>query len=161
MVIQSEPMVRILAEIETEHHELTGLIARLPMDRISRRVGGHWSAVDLVAHITAWQANALRVAELQAAPDAPEVDPALSPGRILGLDTNRFNDDLLVTHRDWSLDQALAWHNEISRKLRLALAALPPSRLLGGSGPFGSRMWYGRPAIIHSREHRQEFERGL
>lgn len=161
MVIESEPVVRILSEIEEEHHALTALIAMLPVNQLTERPGGHWSAIDLLTHITAWQANALTIARQQAAPDAPELDPALGPGRVLGLDTAQFNAELLASHRDWTLDQALAWHNHIFAELMAALAALPPERLLGGPGPHGARMWYARPALLHAREHREEFQRRI
>jgi hypothetical protein len=161
MVIESEPVVRILAEIEEEHRALTTLIAVLPIDRLTERSDGQWSAIDLLNHITAWQANALTIARQQAAPDAPELDPALGAGRVLGLDAERFNAELLASHRDWTLDQALAWHNHVFAELKAALAALPPARLLGGPGPHGARLWYARPALLHAREHREEFQRRL
>lgn len=158
---ESDPIIRILAEIEAEHRALTALMARLTPAQIDARPAGGWSAVETLIHITAWQANALRVARDQAAPDAPPLDPEVGPGRILGLTTDDVNDDLLTTHRHWTLDQALAWHNRVNDELRRALVVLPPRRLLGGSGPHGACRWYGQPAITHSRAHRLELEKRL
>jgi hypothetical protein len=161
MVAESDPLVQIFSDIEEEHRALTSLLARLPIERLAERSGGQWSAIDLLTHITAWQENALQVARQQAAPGAAELDPAVGAGRVLGLDTDSFNAGLLETHRDWTLDRALAWHNQVFASLRAALATLPPASLLGGPGPHGSRIWYARPALLHSRDHRQEFERRL
>jgi hypothetical protein len=155
----SEPIVRILADIDAEHRALTSLMARLSVAQITARPGGEWSAIDMLNHITAWQANALQVAHLQAAADAPEIEPDQGTSRLLGLDTDQFNADLLTSHRDWTLAQALAWHNRVHADLLAALAALPPERLLGGSGPHGTRRWVALPAILHPRAHRLEFER--
>ena len=160
-MLASEPLVRIFAEIEEEHHRLTALASRLSAAQIGGRPGGAWSAIDTIIHITAWQEHARRVAVAQAAPDAPEIDPEVSAGRVLGIDGHAFNAGLLDSHRDWTLDQALAWHNQVHSALRAALGRLPSARLLGGPGPHGARTWYGRPAIVHAREHRLDLERRL
>lgn len=160
-LIESEPIVRLLSEIEEERKALTALIAMLTVDQLTGRPGGQWSAIDLLTHITAWQAHALTVARQQAAPDAPEVDPAVGPGRILGINADIDNAATLAAQRDTTLDQALARYHEIYHALRAALVALPPSRLLGGPGPRGARLWYARPALLHSREHRQAFQQRL
>ena len=159
MVAESDPLVRLFSDIEEEHRALTSLLARLSIDQLTERPGGGWSAIDLLVHITAWQENALKVARQQATPGAPELDPAGGAGRALGLDTDAFNAALLDSHRDWTLDRALAWHNQVFAALRAALATLPPARLLGGPGPYGARIWFSRPALLHSRDHRLEFER--
>ena len=161
MAIQSAPMVRILAEIEREHRALTSLMARLSPTQLTQGPPGGWSAIDTLNHVTAWQANALRIAESQAAPDAPELDPSLTPGRVLGIDVERFNADIQAQHGQISLDEALGWHNRVHMALLKALVSLPPKRVLGGPGPHGAQMWYARPAIIHTREHRQELEARL
>lgn len=155
---ESEPITRLLADIEEEHHALTALMARLPLAWLTQRRDGQWSAIDLLVHITAWQANALLVAQRLAAPDAPALAGDPTPGQVLGLDANRFNADLLVSHRDWTIDRALAWHNQVFADLMRALATLPADRLLGGSGPHGAQRWYACPALVHSREHRLDFE---
>jgi hypothetical protein len=161
MVIRSDPTVRIFAEIDEEHSAITSLVASLPLDMISSRKGGHWSAIDLLTHLTVWQAKALEIARQQAQPDAAPLDPAIGPGRVLGLDTDAHNAETLAERRAWTLDQALAWYNQVYADLRLALAEVPASRLLGGPGPHGAQMWYARPALLHSRGHRQEFEQRI
>lgn len=161
MVFESEPIVRVLSEIDEEHKAVTSLLAFLSLDQLTERRGDQWSAVDLLIHLTYWQENALKVARQQAAPDAPEVDPTLGAGRLLGIETDAANAEVLDRHRDWTLDQALGWYNRVYADLRAALAVLPSSRLIGGTGPRGARMWYARPALLHSREHRREFEQRL
>jgi hypothetical protein len=159
MALLSMPVTRVLSEIKAEHKALTSLAARLSIAQITERPGGQWSAVDLINHITAWQANALKVAQLAATPDAPPIEPDLSAGRILGIDADRFNADLLVRHQDGALDEALAWHYQVHTELLTALLAVPPDRLFGGPGPHGASRWYAVPAITHSRAHRLDFER--
>jgi hypothetical protein len=161
MGVVSNPIIRILAEIKEEHQALTTLMASLTPTQITKDLPGLGTAVDVLNHITAWQANALRIAKMQAAPDAPEFEPDQSSSQILGLDVDQFNAELRASHQDWTLDQALAWHNQVHTDLLTTLATLPPARLLGGSGPYGARRWYVRPAITHSREHRLELERLL
>jgi hypothetical protein len=155
---ESDPITRLLADIEEEHHALTALMARLPLDWLAERRNGQWSAIDLLVHITAWQANALTIAHRLAAPGAPALVDDPMPSQALGLDTHQFNADLLESHRDWTIDQALAWHNQVFADLLRALATLPPNRLLGGGGPHGAQRWFARPALTHSREHRLDFE---
>lgn len=161
MVSESQPVVGILAAIEREHRALTSLMARLSLEELTARAGDGWSAIDTLNHITAWQENALRVAQGQAGPAAPEVDPSLGVGRILDLDVESFNAEILTQHRQRSLAEALDWHKRVHAALLKALAVLPPERLLGGPGPHGARQWLARPAIVHAREHRQELEARL
>jgi len=111
-----------------------------------------------VVHITAWQDNALQIARQQTVPDAPDLNPHSSPAGILRLNVQKFNDEVWGSHQDWTLEQALAWHTQINTALRAVLATLPAERLLGGSGKYGARMWYWRPAVIHSREHRHTLD---
>jgi hypothetical protein len=160
-LIESEPLVRVFSDIDEEHKAVTALIAMLTIDQLSRRPDGQWSAIDLLTHLTAWQAHALTVARQQAAPDAPDLDPALGAGRILGIDADADNAATLAANRDITLDQALARYNETYAALRAALVTLPPARLLGGPGPHGTRIWFVRPALLHSREHRQAFQQRL
>jgi hypothetical protein len=161
IIVDSERIEHILAEIESEHQVLTKLLSGLPACQVSSRAGDEWSAVDALVHITAWQNNALEIARLQAAPDAPDLNPRSSPAGILRLNVDQFNEKVFNAHRDWGLDQAMAWHNATHADLQSALAALPPERLLGGPGKHGARMWYWRPAVVHSREHRHRIEKRL
>lgn len=164
MVDQTEmngTIIRILAAIEGEHRALTALMASLGLSHFNRARSGQWSPIDALNHITFWQERALEIARAQSAPEAPEVDPAAGPGRILGLVTDQANADLLARQADWALDQALAWHNSVNEALRRSLAGLPPKRLLGGPGLYGARTWYIRPAVVHSQLHRQELEASL
>jgi hypothetical protein len=154
MVLASQPLVRILQEIEAEQRALTTLLVRLTPDQLTDWSGG-WSPVDTLNHITAWKENALRVARSQAAPDAPALDPEARVGQILGLDTDRFNDESTRRHQAKSLAEALDWSNDVHRALLDALVRLPVDRVLGGSGPYGARLWYARPGIGHVREHRE------
>jgi hypothetical protein len=82
MVVQSEKLEHILAEIESEHQTLVQLLSGLAVDQASSRPNGEWSAIDVLAHITAWQDNALRIARLQAMPNAPVLNPR---NRLLSL----------------------------------------------------------------------------
>lgn len=157
----SEQIELILAEIEAEHRAWAELLALVTADKVSMKLYGEWSATDTLIHVTAWQENALRIARLQAAPDAPALDPNQGSGGVLGINVERFNQELLGSHRLWTVDEALTWSNEVIADLRAALAALPAERLLGGRGPHGAQLWYGRAAIVHSQEHRHALERRL
>lgn len=157
----SEQIDLILAEIEAEHRAWAELLALVTADTVSMKLYGEWSAIDTLIHVTVWQENALRIARLQAAPDAPALDPSQGSAGVLGIDVERFNQELLGSHRLWTVEQALTWSNEVAAELRAALATLPAERLLGGRGPHGAQLWYGRAAIVHSREHRHGLERRL
>ena len=161
MVLESEPIVRILAEIDEEHKAVTTLIATMSIDQLSARKRGQWSAIDLLAHLTVWQAHAVTIARQQAAPDAPMLDPAVGPSRVLSIETDTHNMETLAAHRDLTLDRVLAWYNQVHADLRSALTVLSSERLLGGPGPHGAQMWYARPALLHSRDHRREFQERL
>lgn len=158
---ESEPLVRIFAEIETEHRTLTSLIASLSVSHLTARPAGQWSGVDTLNHITVWQSHALTVARAQAQPDAPVLSPTIGVGAVLGLKSDEINAELLSRYGEWTVDRSLAWHNQVNTDLRRALAGLSPRRLVGGSGPHGAAIWYGRPSIIHSRVHRLELEQRL
>jgi hypothetical protein len=162
MVAQSEILKHILAEIESEHLTLIQLLSGLSVDQaLSRPPSDEWSAVDVLIHITAWQDNALQIARLQAMPNAPVLNPRSSPAGILRINVQQFNKEVSLSHRDWTLEQAIAWHNQINNDLRSALANLPCGQVLSGIGKSGACMWYWRPAVIHSREHRHALERRL
>jgi hypothetical protein len=154
MVLASQPLVRILHEIEAEHRALLTLLVRLSPDQLTDWSGG-WSPVDTLNHITAWKENALRVALAQAEPDAPALDPEARVGQILGLETDRFNDEITRQHHQKSLAEAIEWANGAHRALLDALVRLPVERTLGGAGQYGARLWYARPGIGHVREHRE------
>ncbi len=157
----SEQIELILAEIEAEHRAWAELLKSVTADKASMKLYGEWSATDTLIHVTAWQENALRIARLQAAPDAPALDPNQGAGGVLGINVEQFNQDLVSSHRLWTAAQALAWSDQVIADLWAALAALPAERLLGGRGPHGAQLWYGRAAIVHSREHRLALERHL
>lgn len=161
MVAQSEKLEHILAEIESEHQTLVQLFSGLAVDQASSRPDDEWSAIDVLTHITAWQDNALRIARLQAMPNAPVLNPRSSPAGILRINVQKFNEQVFNSHRDWTRDRVMAWHNQTNTDLRLALTTLPFERVLSGSGKYGTCMWYWRPAVIHSREHRHALERRL
>lgn len=161
MVVRFELVERILAEIGLEHRALIQLCNGLRADQASSRTNDEWSAIDVLIHITAWQDNALRIARLQAAPDAPVLNPHSGPAGVLRINVERFNEEVFISHRDWMLEQAMAWHDQTNADLRSALAALPSERVLGGCGKYGACMWYWRPAFIHSREHRHALEQRL
>src|SRR5574337_332560 len=107
MVVQSEPIVSILNEIESEHIALTKLLNGLSADQVSSHLDDDWSAIDVIVHITAWQDNALQIARSQAAPQAPALNPRSSPAGILRLNVQRFNDALFASHHDWTFDQEI------------------------------------------------------
>jgi hypothetical protein len=171
-IAQSEQVEHTLTEIELEYEALIHPVEKLSPAQASSRPNDAWSVIDVVVHIAAWQNNALQIAQQQAAPDAPDLDPHRGPAGILRLDVQKFNDEVWNAHRDWTLEQAMAWYTQTNANLRFlaalgtndvsALAAPPAERLLGGSGKYGACLWYWRPAVIHSREHRHSVEqRGL
>jgi hypothetical protein len=172
MIAQPEQVEHILTEVESEYRAVLHLVEKLSPAQASSRAEDAWSAIDVVVHIAAWQNNALQIAQRQAAPDAPDLDPDRGPAGILRLDVQRFNDEVWNAHRDWTLEQAVGWYMQTNADLRFlaalgtndvsALAALPAERLLGGSGEYGACLWYWRAAVSHSREHRHSVEqRGL
>ena len=161
MLIASLPVKRIFGEIQNEHRAFTRLVTQLPVRQLDQSLPGIGRPVDVLVHVTAWQANALQVALAQAKPDAPEIDPEAGVGQLLGLDTDRFNADLRASRRGWLLDRALHWSNQVHVELVNALTAIPDGRLLGGSGPYGARRWYARPCITHPRAHREELQQLL
>jgi hypothetical protein len=65
---------RILADAEEEHRAWAALLGGLRPEEATARPEGAWSAVDALVHVTAWKENAPRVARLQTAPSAPEID---------------------------------------------------------------------------------------
>jgi hypothetical protein len=79
----------------------------------------------------------------------------------LRINVQQFNEQVFNSHRDWTCDRVIAWHNQTNADLRLALTTLPFERVLSGSGKYGTCMRYWRPAVIHSREHRHALERRL
>ncbi len=161
MAAQSESIRSILAEIESEHQVLIQLLNGLSTDQASSRPNGEWSAIDVLIHITAWQEQALRIARLQATPDASALNPRSGPAGVLHVNVQQFNDEMFLSHHDWTFGQAMAWHNQINADLRLALETLPSERVQSGIGKYRACMWYWRPAVIHSREHRHALERRL
>jgi hypothetical protein len=125
------------------------------------RPTGAWSAIDTLIHVTSWQENALAIAREQSSPGARTLDPSRGAARTLGIDVDLFNAESLASHREWSHDEAVRWSREVTSALLKALAALPDQRLFGGRARHGARMWYWRPAVVHSREHRRELQRRL
>jgi hypothetical protein len=146
----------ILADIDAEHAAWMELARRLSHEQRINRPAAGWSFGEMFLHVASWKENALKVARLQADPDAPYPAQELTPADVLGLEVSRFDEDFMTAHRDWSLDQSLVWCEAVHRDLVRALDELPVERILGGKGPRGARLWYWSPAVIKSQHHRSE-----
>jgi hypothetical protein len=151
----------IFAALDRAHAPWMDLMRRVTDAMAAIRPEGGWSATDLLLHVAAWKENAIRVAEQQADPDAPFVDPTFGPGRALGIDVDAFNDEFTSTHRDWSRERALAWSEDVHARLLAALLALPPERLMGGADDHRAWRWYWRPGVIHPEEHLEDLRARL
>ncbi len=150
------PLAAILAEIEAEHQAWLALLGGIPPAAATwRSSSGAWSAVDALAHVTAWQENAVRIARRLADPDAPSPGTNDGPASVMGLEVTRFNAQVWSAHQDWSADRALAWSRRVHGELVAALRALPTRRILGGRGRYGSQTWYWQPAVAHAAAHRR------
>ena len=158
---ESEQIKNILAEIELEYQTWLDLIYGLTEEQITSQLEDDWSVVETLIYITAWQANALHITQQQADSDALRLNPHGSPAGILRINVDKFNQEIFDFHRDWSLDQALSWYKETNASLRSALMILPSDRLFVKLDQQAACMWFWRPAVIHSREHRHALERRL
>jgi DinB superfamily len=157
---ESEKRAGIRAQIEEEHQAWLNFLLHLPPGELRRTPEGtDWSALETFIHVTAWQENALKVARGLADGTIRQVKPSNTPAGILHIDLERFNAEILVSHKDWSLEQVLEWNKKVSSDLREALDRLPADKLFGGRNPFEACSWFARPAIIHSRGHRKVAER--
>ena len=159
----SDRMPKILEAIDDEHARWLELVGELGEFEATRRSRNRWSPVDTLNHVTAWKQNALEVARLQTAPDAPRVNPSLGSWPILGLgpDIDTYNAQLMEAREEWTLTQSRAWAEEIHGELRGTLEALPSDRLIVPDGPHGIVGWLLLPAIEHPPEHRLRLERQL
>jgi hypothetical protein len=156
-VSDSDPQIaEIIREIDAEHAAWLDMVGRLPADQLVSRPPGGWSILDMLLHVASWKENAVKVADMQAAPDAPSPAQEQTPAGILGLDDWRFNEDFMIEHRDWTLERSLEWSTKVHTRLIQALTDLPADRILGGTGPNGARLWYWSPAVIVSERHRKE-----
>jgi len=114
--------------------------------------------VDALVHVTAWQENALKIANGQKDPQALIPDAQFGPSRVLNIDFEEFNQRIFESHRDWSMEQALVWFESINTSLRSALKELPIERLYADANKRAPFNWFWRPAIVHAREHRLDIE---
>lgn len=159
----SDRLPKILEAMDDEHARWNALVGELGEFEATRRSRNRWSAADTLNHVTAWNQNALRVAQMQAEADAPRPDPSLGSYPILGLgpDIDTYNAELMRTCEDWSLERSLAWADEIHAELRRALERVAADRLIVPDGPHGIVGWLLLPAIEHPPEHRLRLERQL
>jgi hypothetical protein len=156
-----EKVESVLKQVVAEHQAwLDFCSGQLPED-LTKQVSDQWSALGTLVHVTSWQENALKVARKMAAGEIGEFNPNSSPAGVLHIHVDQFNEDTLVNHADWTVDQVLAWSNQVVDELCRVIRELPAEQLFGGRGPLGACMWYAMPAIIHSRGHRRAAQRNL
>lgn len=156
-----ERIDRIIHDLDGEQREWIGLISRLDKKDLAARIYGAWTAVDTLAHVTAWKENALKIARLQAEPDSPDPGPTRGPAGVLHINVDEFNKSVLNDHRDWGTQRTLEWSARVHRDLIQALEDLGPDRVLNGRGRHGARQWYWMPASQHSSGHRRALEKLL
>jgi hypothetical protein len=156
-----ESIASILNAIKEQDQAWGEFITNLPKKLVSEPVDGSWSALYTLIHITAWIENALRVARLQADPSEPDPGPNKGAAGYLHIDVERFNTEVIEAHRGMGRAQALAWSHQSNADLWAELQKLPVERVLNGAGQHGARMWYWRPAFIHSRGHRRRVEQRI
>jgi len=148
----------LIDEIEQEYRNWLDLIASLTPEQLANRPEDGWSVVDALVHVTAWQENGLKIANGQKDPQALIPDAQFGPSRVLNIDFQDFNQRVFDAHRDWSMEQALAWFKSINTSLCSALKELPIERLYVDADKRTPFNWFWRPAIVHAREHRLDIE---
>ena len=158
MTKSSELTQYLIDEIEQEYPNWLDLIASLTPGQLAKRPEDGWSVVDVLVHVTAWQENGLKIADTQKDPQAQTPDAQFGPSRVLNIDFEDFNQRVFEAHRDWGMEQALAWFESINSSLRSALKELPIERLYTDANKRAPFNWFWRPAIVHSREHRLDVE---
>jgi hypothetical protein len=151
----------ILDEIKVQHQAWTDFMMSLTLKQIVEPVDGPWSALDTFIHTISWIENAVRIANLQADPNAPDPGPIRGPAGYLHINVDYFNAEVIKAHRGMTREEALAWSRQVNSDLRTALEKLPVERVLGGAGQYGARMWYWMPAFIHTRGHRRRVEQRI
>lgn len=151
----------IVSDIEAEHRVWVDLIESLSPRQLAETRNGAWTALDTLAHITAWNENALRIARAQAEPDAPDPGPSRGPAGVLHINVDKFNQQVLDDHHAWSRDRVVKWSEQVHVSLLEALGALPTERVLNGRGRHGARQWFWMPAVQHSGGHRRQLERAI
>lgn len=137
----------IVGDIEEEHRAWVDLIEGLSPRQLAETRYGAWNPLDKLAHITAWNENALQIARLQADPAAPDPGPTRGPAGVLHINVDEFNQQVLDEHHAWSRDRLVEWSNQVHVSLLEALGALPTDRVLNGRGRHGARQWFWMPAV--------------
>lgn len=122
MSVTDEERRAYLREIEVAYEEWLALIASIPEPALlAPNTIGHWSGKDVIADVTGWEAETLRVIrELDAGRQAQSA-PADPDGTW-----DSFNQSNVDPTRDWSLAEVLADFQRVHGEL-LETAATSPS----------------------------------
>jgi hypothetical protein len=156
--VSSDDVRRAIADDVGSGHRELGAALRSALPPRSRSVEG-WSPAQLLAHVTAWKANAIEVAR-RLDDLHPTIDPSAGTSRILGIpDVDVFNADVAQQHATSTLEDVSTWSDTVHRDLLHALATTPIERLTGGPYPNGAVGWLFIPAVEHPREHLEALRR--
>ena len=113
MSISEQEQAEYLEQIDAAYREFLALIASIPEeDMLAPNAVGVWSGKDLVADVTGWEAELLRVIrELDAGREA-QGQPAEEDGTW-----DRFNQSNVDPTRDWTLAEVLVNFDRVHREL--------------------------------------------
>lgn len=121
--------LKFLERVKTEYAFLERTLALVPPERTAEGgVCGHWSAKDLVAHLTAWERLTLRWLA-----DAARGIPLKVPDEGFGWEDFDAQNDLYYRRtKDHSLDDILADARRVRAEILALINGLTDEELAGG-----------------------------
>jgi hypothetical protein len=113
MTTNDQEQSEYLEQIEDAHQQFLELIGSIPEEALlAPNTVGTWSGKDVIADVTGWEAEILRVIhELDAGREA-QGRPAEADGTW-----DRFNQSNVDPTRDWTLAQVLVHFDQVHREL--------------------------------------------
>jgi DinB superfamily len=128
------------------------LVARMPQELVTRpRSQGAWSVKDLLAHIAAWEEEAILRLRL-----IVEGHPERVVWYETAADMDRYNARAVRAARATSLPRLLTRLARARAGLVRALRRLPPRALADPSHALPVTVWLEEFAFTHERGHRRE-----